>query len=84
VADIKDKELNPNLEFDSENTHKRQIIDVDRTAIVATTSIQTKETIDPEEEESLFYSYMWVKVTPLHFIVDNVRHKKLISIEVIK
>jgi hypothetical protein len=27
---------------------------------------------------------MWVKVTPLHFIIDSSRHKSLISVEVIK
>jgi hypothetical protein len=36
VAEIKDKESNPDSEFDSENTDRRQIIDADPTAIVAT------------------------------------------------
>jgi hypothetical protein len=35
VAEIKDKEPNPDSESDSENTGKRQIIDADPTAIVA-------------------------------------------------
>jgi hypothetical protein len=71
VAEIKDKELNPDSESDSENTGKRQIIDVDPTAIVATIAIQPEEPKDQEEGEHLFHSQMWVKGTPLHFIVDS-------------
>jgi hypothetical protein len=40
VAEIKDKDPNPDSESDSENTDKRQIIDADPTAIVATAAIQ--------------------------------------------
>ena len=40
VAEIKDKKPNPDSESDSENTGKRQIIDADPTAIVATAAIQ--------------------------------------------
>jgi hypothetical protein len=29
------------------------------------------EPTDPEEGEHLFHSQMWVKGTPLHFIVDS-------------
>jgi hypothetical protein len=43
VAKIKDKESNPDSESDSENTGKRQIIDADPTAIVATATIQLEE-----------------------------------------
>jgi hypothetical protein len=84
VAEIKDKEPNPDSEFDSENIGKRQIIDVDPTAIVATTTIQPEEPIDPEEGERLFHSQMWVKGTPLHFIIDSGSQKNLISTEVVK
>jgi hypothetical protein len=56
VADIKDKELKPDLESDYENTGKRQIIDADRTAIVATAIIQPEEPTDPEEGERIFHS----------------------------
>jgi hypothetical protein len=84
VAEIKDKELNPDSESDSENNGKRQIIDADPTAIVATTTIQPEEPTDPEEGEHLFHSQMWVKGTPLHFIVDSGSQKNLISAEVIK
>jgi hypothetical protein len=84
VAEIKDKESNPDSESDYENIGKRQIIDADPTAIVATATIQPEEPTDPEEGEHLFHSQMWVKGTPLHFIVDSGSQKNLISAEVIK
>jgi hypothetical protein len=84
VAEIKDKEPNLDLESDSENTGKRQIIDPDPTTIVTTATIQPEEPIDPEEGERLFDSQMWVKGTPLHFIVDSGSQKNLISTEVVK
>jgi hypothetical protein len=71
-------------ESNSENTCKGQIIDVDPTAIVATATIQPEELTDPEEGEHQFHSQMWVKGTPLHFIVDRGSQKNLISAEVIK
>jgi hypothetical protein len=84
VVEIKDKELNPDSKFDSENTGKGQIIDADPTVIVATATIQSEELTDPEEGEHLFHSQMWVKGTPLHFIVDSGSQKNLISAEVFK
>jgi hypothetical protein len=84
VAEIKDKESNPDLESDSENTGKGHIIDVDPTAIVVTAIIQPEEPTDPEDGEHLFHSHMWVKGTPLHFIVDRGSQKNLISAEVVK
>jgi hypothetical protein len=84
VAEIKDKEPNLDSESDSENNGKRHIIDTDPTAIVATAAIQPKEPTDSEEGERLFHSQMWVKGTPLHFIVDSGSQKNLISAEVVK
>jgi hypothetical protein len=84
VAEIKDKEPNPDSESDSENIGKRKIIDADPTAIVATAAIQPEEPIDPGEGERLFHSQMWVKGTPLHFIVHSRSQKNLISAEVVK
>jgi hypothetical protein len=84
VSEIKDKESNPDSEFDSENTGKRQIIDTNPTTIVVTTTIQPQEPTDPEEGEHIFHSHMWVKGTPLHFIVDSRSQKNPISVEVIK
>jgi hypothetical protein len=43
VAEIKDKEPNPDSESDSKNTGKRQIIDADPIAIVTTIAIQPEE-----------------------------------------
>jgi hypothetical protein len=63
--------MNPDSESDLENTDRIQIINVDPNAIVTTTTIQTEEPTDPEEGEHLFHSHMWVKGTPLHFIVDS-------------
>jgi hypothetical protein len=59
-------------------------MDVDTTFIVVTATIQPEEPIDPEEEECLFHSYMWVKGTPLHFVVDSGSEKNLILGAVIK
>jgi len=84
VAKIKDKEPNPDSKSNSKNIGKRHIIVVDPTVIVATATIQLVEPIDPEEVEHLFHSQMWVKGTPLHFIVDRRSHKNLILVEVIK
>jgi hypothetical protein len=84
VAKIKDKEPNPDSVSDYENTGKGQIIDTDPTTIVVTASTQPEEPTDPEEGECLFHSQMWVKGTPLHFIVDSGSHNKFISTKVIK
>jgi hypothetical protein len=84
VVEIKEKELNPDSESNSENNGKGQIIDADPTAIVATATIQPEEPTDPEEGERLFHSKMWVKGTPLHFIVDSESQKNLILAEVVK
>jgi hypothetical protein len=84
VVEIKDKELKPDSEFVSKNTGRRQIIDVDPTTIAATATIQPKEPTYPEEGEHIFYSKMWVKGTPMHFIVDSRSKKNLISTEVVK
>ena len=56
VAEIKDKEPNPDSKSDSENTGKGQIIDADPTAIVTTAAIQPEEPTDLEEGEFLFHS----------------------------
>jgi hypothetical protein len=82
VAELKDKESNQDLDLDLENNKRRQIIHVEPTATVATTKIKPKE--DPEEGEELFHSQMWVKGTPLHFIVDSGSQKNIISAEVVK
>jgi hypothetical protein len=42
VAKLKDKELNPDLDHDLENNKRRQIIDAEPNAIVATATIQSE------------------------------------------
>jgi hypothetical protein len=53
-------------------------------ATISTTKIQPKKPDEPEEGERLLHSQLWVKETPLHFIIDSGSHKNLISTEVIK
>jgi hypothetical protein len=60
------------------------IIDVEPSAIIATTKLYPSESDEPKEGERLFHSQMWVKGTPLHFIVDRGIQKNLISEEVVK
>ena len=66
------------------NEKGKKIIDVEPNAIVPTTKIEKEEPEDPEEEEHLFHSQMWVKGSPVQFIVDNGSQKNLISAEVVK
>ena len=56
MAEIKDKEPNPDSESDSESIGKGQIIDADPTAIVTTATIEPEELTDPKEGERLFHS----------------------------
>jgi hypothetical protein len=71
-------------EPDKGNDRGKQIIDAEPNATVATMKIQKEEPEDPEEAERLFHSKMWVKGSPLQFIVDSGSQKNLISIEVMK
>eukprot|EP00253_Pinus_taeda_P026860 PITA_26860 len=75
-----DSELEPNKGDDK----GKQIIDADPNATVATAKIQKNEPEDPEEEERLFHSQMWVRGSPLQFFVDSGSQKNLISAEVLK
>jgi hypothetical protein len=81
---IKEKESSPDSKSNSETNKRKHIIDVEPTSTIATKIIQPKEPKDLEEGEHLFHSQMWVKGTPLHFIVDRGSQKNLISVEVIK
>jgi hypothetical protein len=84
VVKRKDKETNLDSKSDFENTGKILIIDIDPNAIVVTTKIKLEEPTDPKEGKHLFHSNMWVKGTPLHFIVDRRSQNNLISVEVVK
>ena len=85
MADLKASESDARFEFESEQENRIWIIDVEPSATIATTTkVQPDEPIEPKKGECLFHSNMWVKGTPLHFIIDSDSQKKLISAEVVK
>jgi len=88
VAELKASESDacsdPELEPDKGNGKGKQIIDADPSTTVSTAKIQKDEPENPEEGELLFHSQMWVKVSPLQFIVDSGSQKNLVSEEVVK
>jgi hypothetical protein len=84
VAEVKASKLDVGSDSESKLERGRRIIDALPNAIVATTKLQYGEPNEPEEGECLFHSQMWVKCTPLHFIVDSGSQKNLISAKVIK
>jgi hypothetical protein len=71
VAEVKAFESDVGSDSESEPKKGRQIIDAKPSATIATTKIHPSEPDEPEEGECLFHSHMWVKGTPLHFIVDR-------------
>jgi hypothetical protein len=84
VAEFKAFESDAGSNSESEPERGRWIIDVEPSSTVATTKLHHGELDKTEEGERLFHLQMWVKGTPLHFIVDSGRQKNLISVEVIK
>jgi hypothetical protein len=84
VAEVKASESDVGSESEPEPERGRQIIAAKPSAIVATTKLQHGEPDEIEEGECLFHSQVWVKGTPLHFIMDSGSQKNLMSIEVIK
>jgi hypothetical protein len=84
LVELKEKELEPCLNSYSEHNEGKWIIDSEPTTTITTTTIQPEEPEDPKEGEHLFNSQMWVKGTPLYFIVVNESQKNLISVEVVK
>jgi hypothetical protein len=83
---VKLKASDSEADSDSESNPKggKNIIDVEPSAIVATTKVQPTKPEEPKEGEGLFHSHMWVKGALLHFIVDTGSQNKLILIEVFK
>jgi hypothetical protein len=79
VAELKASESEEDSDSESNLESGKWIIDVEPSATVATTKVQPSEPEEPEEGECLFHSQMWVKGTPLHFIVDSDSQKNLIS-----
>jgi hypothetical protein len=56
---------------DKGNDRGKKIIDADPNDTIATTKIQKEEPEDPKEAERLFHSKMWVKGSPLQFIINS-------------
>jgi len=71
VAEVKSFESYAGSDYESELEKGRQIIDIEPSATVSTTKIHPGEPDEPEEGKRLFHSQMWVKSTPLHFIIDS-------------
>jgi hypothetical protein len=71
VTEVKASKSDVSYEFESKPTRGRRIIGIEPNATVSTTKIQHGEPDEPEEGECLFHSQMWVKGTPLHFIIDS-------------
>jgi hypothetical protein len=75
VAKVKASESDAGSDSEPEPERGRWIIDVEPSATIATTKLQPSEPDEPEEGECLFHSQMWVKGTPLHFIMDRVARR---------
>jgi hypothetical protein len=75
VSELKDFESDACSESESKpdkgNDMGKHIIDPEPNSTVATMNIQKEEPEDPKEAECLFHSKMWVKGSPLQFIVDS-------------
>jgi hypothetical protein len=84
VAEVKAFESDADSDSESELERGRWIIDAEPNATIATTKIHPSEPDEKEEGERLFHSQMWVKGTPLHFIIDSGSQKNLILAEVFK
>jgi hypothetical protein len=84
VAGVKSSKSYVGSNFDSELERGIWIIDVEPSATVATTKLQPGESNEPKEDKCLFHSQMWVKGTPLQFILERGSHKNIILEEVIK
>lgn len=88
VAELKASELDACLEFESEsykgNEKGSSIIDTEPNATIPTTNVHKIELEDLEEGEHLFHLHMWVKGSPLLFIIDNGNQNNLILENFIK
>jgi hypothetical protein len=71
LDETKDLGSDVDSESDSEPEKGIRIIDAKPSVTIDTTKVHPEEPKDPEEGECIFHSQMWVKGTPLHFIVDN-------------
>ena len=75
MAKLKALELDLDSDLDLEIEKGKKINDTKPSAPITTMQIQLEDIEDLEEGEYLFHLYMWVKGTPLHLIVDNIRKR---------
>jgi hypothetical protein len=71
VAEVKAFESDEYYDSEPEPKRGRWIIDAKPSATISTNKLHPGEPDEPKEGEHLFHSQMWVKGTPLHFIVDS-------------
>jgi hypothetical protein len=84
VAKVKASESDAGSDFESKLERGIRIIDMKPSATIAITKLQLGELDKTKEGYHLFHSQMWVKGTPLHFIVDSGSHNNLIAGEIVK
>ena len=88
MVELKAFESDAYSKFESEpdkgNDKGKEIIDAEPNATVVTAKIQKEDLEDLEEEKHLFHSQMWVKGSPLQFIVDSGSQNNLILVEALK
>jgi hypothetical protein len=67
------KDFESEVDSDSKSNPKvgNQIIDLEPSAMVATTKFRQSKPEEPDEGERLFHSEMWVKGALIHFIFDS-------------
>jgi hypothetical protein len=71
VVEVKASEADAYSNSEPEPERGIWIINMEPSATISTTKLQPSEPDEPEKGERLFHSQMWVKGTPLHFIVDS-------------
>jgi hypothetical protein len=71
MDELKDSMSEADSDSKSNPKGGKWIIDSETSATVTTTKVHPRELEEPEEEECLFHSHMWVKGALLHFIVDS-------------
>ena len=74
----------PKPEADKGDEKGNKIIDTDPSAIFSTTKLKREDPEDREDGECIFHSQMWVKGSPLHFLIYSISQNIVISVEVVK
>jgi hypothetical protein len=84
MAELKASDSKDDSNFESNLEGGKRIIDVEPSAMVATTKVWPGEPKELEEGERLFHLNMWVKGASIHIIVDSSSQKNLILVESFK